>query len=94
MKNKINSKYLQYLGLAVNVFPGSEGWLCPALFTAITRNWYSFPSINPCTIAVGEGVVVSIAFSHRGLYLSFISIMYPVIGDPPSDGGSDHLSST
>jgi hypothetical protein len=72
----------------------SEAGLCPALLTAITRNWYSFPSIKPCTTAVGLGVVVSKAFSHNGLYLSFISTIYPVIGEPPSDGGSVHFNST
>lgn len=45
-------------------------------------------------LAVGVGVFVSNAFSHRGLYLSFFSMIYPVIGAPPSDVGSIHLRST
>lgn len=49
---------------------------------------------DPLTVAVGVGVCVSTAFSHRGLYLSFFSMMYPMMGDPPSESGGSHLRST
>lgn len=85
---------LQNLGLAVNGLHGSEAGPRPAALTGITLNSYTFPSIRPLTMADGLGDVVSNAFSHSGLYLSFISMMYPVIGVPPSDTGSAHFSST
>lgn len=42
----------------------SPGSLCPALLTAITRNWYSFPSTRPLTTACGVAEFVSTAFSQ------------------------------
>lgn len=73
------------------VSPGSD-W--PALFTAITRNRYSLPSMRPCTRPFVVGVSISKAFSHIVLYLSFFSMMYPVMGDPPSLTGSFQDNST
>ena len=50
--------------------------------------------MRPVTRAFGKGESVSRAFSHIVLYLSFFSIIYPVIGAPPSLTGSFQTRST
>ena len=75
------------IGLLVS--DGSPG---PAMLTAFTRNSYSTPSSRLSTRPLHSGPV-SRAFIHRGLSFSRFSIMYPVIGDPPSFKGGVHLRS-
>ena len=72
------------------VFDGTPG---PALFTARTLNSYVSPSIRS-----GTAQLVLLAGTSHALsqppYLSFFSITYFVIGDPPSVLGGSHLRST
>jgi hypothetical protein len=47
LKKISKKKFIQKRGLAMTTFDGSLGSDGPALFTATTRNSYSFPSDKP-----------------------------------------------
>lgn len=57
-------KYLRNLGLAMTDFDGSLGSPGPPLFTAITRNSYSSPSVRFGTVPLVWFPGTSAAFSH------------------------------
>jgi len=73
---------------------GVDGLDCPALLTALTLNWYVFPSTRSGTLPSHLLPVTSAALIHFPESLSFFSMTYPVIGDPPSLAGFSHLRST
>lgn len=70
------------------------GLLWPALLTAMTRNWYSVPSLRVFRVQVSSIRESVLTCVHRVANLSFISRMYPVIGLPPSRLGGVHVRVT
>lgn len=67
-----------------------QGLPCPARFRADTRKVYSRPSIRPVQVYCVALTTDSLAFTHRILFLSFFSMQYPVMGEPPSLLGRSH----
>lgn len=61
-----------------------QGFPWPARFNADTLNVYSRPSIRPVQVYWVALTTDSLAFTHRRLFLSFFSMQYPVMGEPPS----------
>lgn len=61
-----------------------QGFPCPAMLSADTLKVYSRPSIRLEHVYWVALTTDSLALTHRRLFLSFFSIQYPVIGDPPS----------
>lgn len=61
-----------------------QGFPWPARFSADTLNVYSRPSIRPVQVYWVALTTDSLAFTHRMLFLSFFSMQYPVMGEPPS----------
>merc|ERR1712032_789697 len=74
---------------------GREAWLAsdlPALFTAMTLNWYSWPLVSFCntTLFSLQSKVSQICqLPTLGL---LASMMYPVMAVPPSSMGSSQFS--
>lgn len=66
------------------------GSLGPALFRAITLNWYSPFSFRFFTVNVRSVTVSLVTGPNLVLYLSLDSTMYSVIGLPPSESGAVH----
>ena len=50
-------KYLRFLCRQRCGFVSKLGHDSPALLTAITRNWYHFPSLSPGTLASNSSIV-------------------------------------
>lgn len=66
---------------------GSLGSPNPALFSAVTLNSYSTPSLRPCTLQRRSGIVLLEARTHLIPLFSFLSTQYPLISLPPSCAG-------
>lgn len=88
------NRNLRQRALAVCGLVASLGSPGPALLTARTLNWYWLPSSNLGTVPVHMGPSISAALTKLAPNLSFISMIYPVIGAPPSLIGGSHLSLT
>ena len=72
---------------------GSDGSLngpVPALLIAATWNSYSLLSIKSLTVSVVSETESLTAFVHLVEEVSFFSMIYPVIGLPPSNSGGVH----
>lgn len=69
---------------------GSLGSPNPALFSAVTLNSYSTPSLRPCTLNRRSGTVRLQALTHLSPFLSFLSTQYPLMSLPPSRTGLFH----
>lgn len=69
---------------------GSLGSPNPALFSAVTLNSYSTPSLRPCTLKRKSGTVLLQALTHLIPLLSFLSTQYPLMSLPPSCAGLFH----
>lgn len=67
-----------------------QGFPWPARLSAETLKVYSRPSIRLEQVYCVALITDSLALTHRRLFLSFFSIQYPVIGDPPSLFGRSH----
>lgn len=67
-----------------------QGFPCPARLSADTLKVYSRPSIRPVQVYCVALTTDSFALTHRRLFLSFFSIQYPTIGEPPSLLGRSH----
>lgn len=81
------AKFLAFATIGPTESDSSPG---PALFTARTRNSYACPSVKSGTVAVVLPPGTSNAFSQPP-NLSFFSIIYAVIGAPPSSFGGVQL---
>lgn len=78
---------------------GSDGMLGrpqPAALQAMTLNWYMAPSSRPVTsqlLPSGSALIGSrVTRVQRLAVVSFLSMKYPVMEDPPSYLGSSQLT--
>ena len=67
---------------------GSQGNPTPALFSAVTRNWYSWSATKSLTLCDNVLPSVFLTRVHLSFFLSYFSRMYDVIQLPPSEMGS------
>ena len=83
---------LPYGGLAMVESDGGPAGPGPALFSAVTRNSYSVPSIRSVTLKVVSVMVSLVTRTQRVANFSLLSRMKLVMRLPPSDSGGDHLT--
>ena len=86
-------KYLLHGSLALISSDGGLGLLSPALFSAMTLNWYMLPSMRSVIFVLVVVMTSLTARIQRPLVPEHLSRRYPVIGDPPSLVGGCHDTS-
>ena len=72
--------------------PGSDGRPAPALFSAVTRNSYQFPSIRLVHLHRNSDTSCLVHRTHRSDRFSRRSTWYPLMSFPPSVDGRDHVT--
>lgn len=82
--------YLHTMSFVMTGCDGSLGSPKPALFSAVTLNSYSTPSLRPCTLKRRSGMILLLARTHRIPRFSFLSTQYPRMSLPPSWAGLFH----
>ena len=75
---------------ALMIWDGSLGSPNPALFSALTLNWYWVFSMRSPTVKFSSFSGALVTFIHLSLTVSRFSMTYPVIGEPPSCLGGVH----
>lgn len=78
------------MSLVITGCDGSLGSPNPALFSAVTLNSYSTPSLRPCTLKRRSGIILLLARTHLIPRFSFLSTQYPLMSLPPSCAGLFH----
>ena len=80
--------------LASTCCDGELGGPWPILFSAETRNSYSLSSTRSVIVQVRSTTSSGRARTQRELLVTLRSTTYPVTGEPPSDPGGCHDSTT